>query len=410
MVKRLQLIVLGIMGRTPLAGVAWQVLHYLEGFRRLGFDVYYVEDTESWPYDPEQNTISDDCSYALGHINSLMSWCGLADRWAYRSAGGETFGLSESQVVRLFERSDALVNLTGATVLRREHLQVPLRIYLETDPVLPQIEVANGSAFYIQMLEAHTHHFTYGENLGAPDCGVPVARFDYRPTRQPIVLDWWTPQPRSSESSHSGSFDGRFTTIASWRQSGKDFELDGDIYTWSKHHEFLKLIDLPGRTPQRLELALAIRGNKREDGRSWAPLCEEDAQAIDLLKSHGWQITDALTLSKDIFPYRDYILESRGEFTVAKDQNVRLKSGWFSDRSACYLAAGRPVITQDTGFAKFLRTDEGLFSFNTMDEILAAFEDINSDYARHSESARSIAEEYFRAETVLAKLLKDAGM
>ena len=410
MAKRLQLIVLGIMGRTPLAGVAWQVLHYLEGFRRLGFDVYYVEDTEAWPYDPEQNTISDDCSYAVGHINSLLSWCGLSDRWSYRSAGGETFGLSESQVVRLFERSDALVNLTGATVLRREHLRVPVRIYLETDPVLPQIEVAKGNKFYIQMLEAHTHHFTYGENLGAPDCGVPVGRFDYHPTRQPVVLDWWRHQPHSFRPPNSRSFDGRFTTIASWRQSGKDFELNGDTYTWSKHHEFLKFIDLPRRTVQRLELALAIRGNKREEDGSWAPLRGEDAQAVELLKSQGWQITDALILSKDIFQYRDYILGSRGEFTVAKDQNVRLGSGWFSDRSACYLAAGRPVITQDTKFAKFLPTGEGLFSFNTMDEIIAAFDAINSDYARHSRSAGSIAEEYFRAETVLAKIVQDTGL
>jgi len=312
--------------------------------------------------------------------------------------------------VRLFEHSDVLVNLTGATVLRREHLQVPVRIYLETDPVLPQVEIAKGSAFHIEMLEAHTHHFTYGENLGAPDCGVPVNRFDYRPTRQPIVLDWWTRETRLAGPANCRPFDGRFTTIASWRQSGKDFELNGDIYTWSKHHEFLKFIDLPARTMQPLELALAIRGNKRKDDGNWVALYDDDAQAMDLLQSHGWQITDALGLSKDIFPYRDYILGSRGEFTVAKDQNVRLQSGWFSDRSACYLAAGRPVITQDTGFGKFLPTGEGLFSFKTMDEIIAAFDMINSDYARHSRAAESIAEEHFRAETVLAKLIKDAGL
>ena len=398
------------MGRTPLAGVAWQVLHYLEGFRRQGFDVYYVEDTESWPYDPEQNTISDDCSYALGHINSLMSWCGLADRWAYRSAGGETFGLSESQVVRLFERSDALVNLTGATVLHREHLQVPLRIYLETDPVLPQIEVANGSAFYIQMLEAHTHHFTYGENLGAPDCGVPVGRFDYRPTRQPIVLDWWKPAIPSPMNGDPVSSTGCFTTVANWRQPGKDFEWNGDTYTWSKHHEFLKFLDLPRRTVQPLELALAVRGHRGESEKTWVPLYAEDAEAIQLLKLHGWRITNGMALSKEILSYRDYVLGSRGEFTVAKDQNVRLRSGWFSDRSACYLAAGRPVVTQDTGFGKFLPTGEGLFAFNTMEEIVAAFEAITTDYERHSRVARAIAEEYFKAETVLAKLVEDLGL
>ncbi|HWO40703.1 MAG TPA: hypothetical protein VNO43_02750, partial [Candidatus Eisenbacteria bacterium] len=126
MVKSLRLIVLGIMGRTPLAGVAWQVLHYLEGFRRLGFDVYYLEDTQAWPYDPERNTVSEDCSYAVRHIESLMSWCGLRDRWSYRSAQGRSFGLSDSEVAGLLKRSHALVNLTGGTVLRAEHLQVPV--------------------------------------------------------------------------------------------------------------------------------------------------------------------------------------------------------------------------------------------------------------------------------------------
>ena len=188
-----RLVVLGILGEIPLAGVVWQVLHYLEGFRRLDFDVYYVEDTGNWPYDPEQNTVTDDCTYAVNLIGQLMSAYGWSDRWAYRlgAQGGRTFGLSESQLTRLFEQADVLVNVTGSTVLRHEHLQVPVRIYLETDPVLPQIEIAKGNQSYIDMLNAHTHHFTYGENLGSPDCDVPAGRFTYRPTRQPIVLDWW---------------------------------------------------------------------------------------------------------------------------------------------------------------------------------------------------------------------------
>ena len=410
--RRLRLVVLGMMGRMPLAGVAWQVLHYLEGFRRLGADVYYVEDTGSWPYDPEQNTITQDCRYAIEYISRVMAWGGFQDHWAYRAATRDegTFGLSESEVQRLFDKADALVNLTGSTVLRAEHLQVPVRIYLETDPVLPQIEVARGSRFHIDQLDAHTHHLTYGENLGAPDCGVPVGRFEYRPTRQPIVLDWWTPTTGPATREEPTPSTARFTTVANWRQSSKDFEWRGETYTWSKHHEFLKFIDLPRRTAQPLELALAVKGNRRDGEQAWVPTDPEDAEALRLLTSHGWRVVDAMAVSKNISPYRDYILASQGEFTVAKDQNVRLRSGWFSDRSACYLAAGLPVVTQDTSFSKFLPTGEGLFAFSTIEDAVAAFDAIGSDYARHRGAARAIAEEYFRAETVLAKLVQDVGL
>jgi hypothetical protein len=384
-------IVLGMMGRAPFAGVAWQVLHYLEGFRRLGYDVYYLEDTGDWPYDPEQNTITDDCRYTVNYIARLLAWCGLPGRWGYRAAAQDNrmFGLSEAEVARLLGRAAALVNLTGATVLREEHLRVPVRIYLETDPVLPQIEVAQGREFTIDLLGAHTHHFTFGENLGARDCLVPVGRFTYRPTRQPIVLDWWRP---AGEWKNPGN--GCFTTVASWEQSGKDIEWNGEHYAWSKHHEFLKFIDLPRRTGPEIELALACGDNT----------------AIERLTSHGWRVRDALALSRDLFPYRDYIFGSAGEFTVAKDQNIRLRSGWFSDRSACYLAAGRPVITQDTGFGNILPTGKGLFAFRTMEDVLEALDRIRAAYGAHAKAARQIAEEYFAAETVLASLLERVGL
>ena len=200
------LVILGMMGRMPVAGVTWQVLHYLEGFRRLGFDPYYVEDTGEWSYDPDQNTISEDPTYAVNSIRAVMALHRFPDRWAYRAADGRIFGLRAPELDRLFERAEVLVNLTGATVLRDEHRRVPVRIYLETDPVLPQIEVATGNPFHVDLLSAHTHHFTYGENIGQPDCGVPVSRFPYRPTRPPMVLDWW--------SSAAVSPGPCFTTVA----------------------------------------------------------------------------------------------------------------------------------------------------------------------------------------------------
>ncbi len=403
---RPRLVVLGILGEIPLAGVVWQVLHYVEGFRRLGFDVYYIEDTGNWPYDPDQNTITDDCAYTVNFIGHLMAAYGLPDRWSYRlgAHGSRIFGLSESQFHQLFREADVLVNVTGSTVLRPEHLQIPIRIYLETDPVFPQIEIAKNNPFYRDLLEAHTHHFTYAENLGASDCGVPVGRFSYHPTRQPVVLDWWAPSSLPSEVSNDC-----FTTIANWRQSGKDLEWKGETYTWSKHYEFLKFIDLPRRSKQPLELALALKGDTGNGDKPWASLNPEEAETIRMLTEYGWRTVSGMSLSKQIAPYRNYILSSRGEFTVAKDQNVRLRSGWFSDRSACYLAAGRPVITQDTGFGKFLPTGKGLFSFKTIEEIVTAMELVNADYQRHSRAAQAIAEEYFGAEKVLRKMLDDLG-
>jgi hypothetical protein len=382
-----------MMGRAPFAGVGWQVLHYLEGLRRLRCNVSYIEDTGAWPYDPEQNTITDDCRYTTAYIARLMTWCGLSDCWAYRDAagGGRLVGPAAPGVDELLARADALINLTGATILRDEHLRVPVRIFLETDPVLPQIEVAAGRQFTIDLLEAHTHHFSFGENLGAADCRVPLGRFDYRPTRQPIVLEWWN---TASADFPSPTADGRFTTVASWQQSGKDVEWGGQTYSWSKHHEFLKFLDVPHLAGRPIELALACA----------------DAGALRLLGAHGWRVVDALALSRDILPYRDYIKGSRGEFTVAKDQNIRLRSGWFSDRSASYLAAGKPVITQDTGFGNILPTGRGLFAFTTIDDVLAAVDVIEGDYPGNSGAAREIAAAYFAAGTVLDSLLKRAGV
>jgi hypothetical protein len=400
-------IVMGILGRTPLAGVSWQVLHFLEGFRRLGYDIYYIEDTGGWAYNPLQKTYDDEseythasnCQYAVNYIAKLMSSFGLQNRWAYWSrVDSRVFGLSKTQVLQLFENADALVNLTGSTQLFEEHTRVPVRIYLETDPVTRQIELVQGDRKAIDLLEAHTHFFSYGENFGAPDCSVPLTRFHYHPTRQPIVLDWWTYDARlASELNEQPNVRACFTTIAKWRQPGKDIEWNGETYSWSKHVEFLKFLDLPRRSQQEFELALA-----------WED--EKDEEAIPQLTSQGWRVIDAISLSLNIAPYREYILGSRGEFTVAKDQNIRLRSGWFSDRSACYLAAGKPVVTQDTAFGNILPIGRGLFAFRNMEDILTAIDTIESNYEGHCRAAREIAEEYFAAEKVLGSLMERVGL
>jgi glycosyltransferase involved in cell wall biosynthesis len=203
-----------------------------------------------------------------------------------------------------------------------------------------------------------------------------------------------------------------YTTVSNWRQQGRDIEFNGGTYTWSKHLEFEKFLTAPARVGRPLELALtlvdpAIIQLGPGDAVHAPGVLPEERQR---LVTNGWQLTDAEPLTTDPWVYRDYLRGSRGEFTVAKDQNVRLRSGWFSERSACYLAAGRPVVTQDTGFGRVLPVGEGLFAFNDLDDVAAAFEAIESDYQRHSRAARAIAEEYFRAETVLSQMLRELAL
>jgi hypothetical protein len=392
MTEKLRLIVLGAVGRIPFAGMAWEALQYLEGLRRLGHDVYYIEDTNAWPYDPELDSSSPDCAHAVSYIARVMHWAGLSERWAYRAAepDGSIYGLSEADFKQLFMDADALINWGGSTVLRDEHRRVPVRAFLETDPGGGEILAAKGDPEVLALLNEHTHFFSWAENLGAPGCRLPAGPVTYQPTHMPVVLDWFT--PLDVYPSRDGGGPLRFTTVANWFQPG-EVEWQGEMYAWSKHHQFLKFVDLPRCLGQPVELAL---GSVDED-------------TLELLGSHGWRVVDAAPFGTELLPFREYIFNSDAEFTVAKDVYVRMRTGWFSDRSAYYLAAGKPVVTQDTAFGAFLPTGEGLFSFNTTDEIVEAFERIDSDYLRHSHAARAIAEEYFQAEAVLAKLIEGLG-
>src|SRR5947209_7056633 len=381
----LKIVVAGGIGAMPFAGVTWQVLQYVEGFRRLGHDVFYLEDTGRWPYDPVVDTVCDDAEPAIAYVAALMDRLGPEQDWAYRDVtDGGLHGASERALARWLSDADVLVNVSGVMVLGEEHVRVPARGYLETDPMLPQIEIAQGRQFTIDLLAAHTHHFTYGENFGAPDCQVPIERFTYRPTRPPVILDWWENLDANPE------LDGRaFTTVANWRQTSKDIAWQGRTLTWSKDVQFEPFLGLASRVHVPVELALAVD----DDGTS------------ERLRQAGWRVRGAGPLSKDIDAYRDYIRDSAGEFSVAKEQYAQLRSGWFSDRTACYLAAARPAIVQDTGFGCALPVGEGLFAFETVEDALTAFERVSADYPRQCRAAREIAEQHLRAETVLQELI-----
>lgn len=387
--KRLRLIVLGTMASNPYAGMAWMHMQIAAGLRRLGHDVYYFETTSAWPYDPVRQTSVCDSDYALPYLQRVANSFGLGERWVYRRsyADKEWFGLDRARAEELLARADAVLNISGATRLAEEGLRVGRLVYIGTDPVVHELALAGGDENVRTLLAEHDDFVTYGENIGSPDCPIPPLPGLRAHTRQPILLDLWREGPPTRDT---------FTTVGNWRQVGDDIEYQGVTYYWSKHHEFLKFIDLPRRVNPPLELAMNISRLEPEERR--------------LLEANGWGLLDANDFTTDPWLYRDYVRTSAGEFTVAKDQNVRLRSGWFSERSACYLAAGRPVVTQDTGFGTVLPTGEGLFAFNTMDDILTAFEAIRSDPVRHQRAAQAIAEEYFRAETVLSRLLDDLGM
>jgi hypothetical protein len=385
--NRGKIIVLHFAGRMPLAGIAWQAVHHLLGLRRLGWDPWYVEDSGANPYDPRADSVAMACGYNLAYLRRAMERYGFGERWVYWDAINDVYhGLSRERLRALYAEAAGLINLCGATRLRDEHLACPVRIMIDTDPVYEQIRYARADPAARAYLDAHTHFFSYGENLGAADCPVPLGGIDWRPTRPPVELAEW---PQATAAARC------FGTIGTWENKGKDIELGSERYVWSKHVNFVRFLGLPRRRSDTC-FAIAMR--------------PPDAAVRAAVEGGGWRIVDPRPISADMARYAGFIAGARGELTVAKDIYVRPNSGWFSDRSVCYLAAGRPVITMRTGFAKFYPVGEGLFEFTTEDEALAAIDAIAADYGRHSRAARALAGEYFAADRVLGAVLGAAGL
>jgi hypothetical protein len=396
------------MASNPYAGIAWQDMQYTLGLQRLGHDAYYFEMTSAWPYDPIKASVVNDSTYALTYLNKVAGQFDLDGRWAYRRdySDSEWFGMPRGRAEAILREADAVFNISGATAASTAGLGDNL-ILVGTDPVIEETRIANGVEDTIAHVGAHRASFTYGENIATGRSPLPAFPNLVGPTRQPVLLDYWGipggyPGPPSRDA---------FTTVANWHQDGRDVLFNGETYFWSKDREFLKFIELPRLVDAPIELATTLdeKGELEPPPEGAAPV-ETEESTSQLLERYGWRLADALALTTDPQPYREYVRASRAEFTVAKDANVRLRTGWFSDRSACYLAAGRPVVTQDTGFGDVLPTGRGLFAFSTMDDIVLAIESIQGDYATHSRAAQEIAAEFFRAETVLSKMLADLGL
>lgn len=381
-------VVTGMMFFRPIAGVVYQVLHYMLALRRLGFAPVYVERTGWWLLDPDTGDVSPDPAGSIRAVTRALAPFGLEDAWSLRFLDGSAvsvYGIGDAELAEVCEAAPVLLNVTGTQRLSDELLRCGKKLYIESDPFTAQFDVAMGDKDIRAHLDAHDMLFSFGETMSSPGFPLPLAPYEWHPTRQPVDLSLWG----TSEAPTST----RFTTVTSWHNDDKDRVWDGVVFFWTKGREFRKFLDVAQRWSGRFEMAVTPSPETQED-----------------LLSHGWTTVDALAISCDVGRYRRYIQQSFGEFTVARDQYVRPRTGWFSDRSACYLAAGRPVITQETGFSSVLPTGKGLFSFSTAEDIDAAVEEIMRDPVGNQNAARELAAEYFDADRLVRTMLEQAGV
>ena len=367
---RLTIVVSGMVAGHPhQGGAAWAVLQYVLGFRRLGHDVFLIEPVadmeETWFHQVA-------AEFGIEQTAALL-----------RMDTRDTCGLPFDRLREICRRADLLLNISGMLTDPELTDRIPLRVYLDLDPAFVQLwHAAEG----IDMRFAgHTHFVTVGQAVGQPGCAVPTCGLPWIPTLQPVVLEHW---PAAGPIVHEA-----LTTVGNWRGYGSIEH--GGVHYGQKAHSWRPLMSLPTRTRERFLPALAIHPGERKD--------------LDALAANGWQLLDPAEVAGTPARYRSFILGSKAELGIAKSGYVNSRCGWFSDRSVCYLASGRPVIAQETGFSRFLPTGAGLFAFETAEDVLAAIDEINGDYPRHAQAARALAEEFFDSDKVLGRLLERIG-
>lgn len=382
--SRLRIVVLGYIIRGPIGGMAWHHLQYVRGLVDLGHDVLFLEDSDDYPscYDPQRSVTDTDPAYGLAFADHAFARLGLAACWAYHDAHrGRWHGPAADRAPKHARSAELLLNISGVNPLRDWLREVPRRVLIDTDPLFTQ-------ARHLQDPQArsracsHNVFFTFGENIprgesDAPDDGLP-----WQPTRQPVVLEAWPVTPPPAQSA--------FTTVMQW-DSYSECVIAGRRYGM-KSRSFEPYLDLPRLSGAPLELALGSSNAPRQR-----------------LNEHGWRIVDPLAVTRDPWTYQRYLQRSAGEFSIAKHGYVAARTGWFSERSACYLASGRPVIVQDTGFTAWLPIGQGLHAFNNPDEAALALKEVLADHARHAAAARELAEAYFDSRRVLTALLDRAS-
>jgi hypothetical protein len=364
-----RIVIAGAIAQKPgCAGHAWQFLQYLLGFRRLGWDVCFIDQIGG--ADPVAGR---------RYVGDVMAWAGLEGDWSLGLRDGERAGLGRAQVLERIRDADLLLNVMGFETDPELLGAARLRVFLDTDPGFGQMWHALGLA---DIFAGHDAHVTIAERIGAPDCTVPTCGLDWITTPQPVVLDAW-PVAAAAPG-------GAFTSVASWRGAYGPIDFDGHRYGL-RAHQLRRFAKLPAAAPGRFELALDIHA--------------ADAADAELLRAGGWHLRPPAEVAATPDGYRAYLRGSAGEVMVAKGMYVDSRSGWFSERSTCYLASGRPVLAQDTGLADLYPVGEGLLVFSTLAEAIAGAEELRADPARHAAAARALAEERFDSDRVLGRLL-----
>lgn len=421
MTSRLRIVVSGLIAQHPtLGGVTWDYLQYVLGLSRLGHEVYYFEDSGEWPYNLDGGASGNDWvarqpDRNAAHLAAVLERFGLGDRWAWRFAvDGRWLGLPDARRREVLETADLLLNVSGTIEHPEQYEGVGRRVYIDSDPAFTQVKLVSNFQDFRRRVDAHDVHFSFGEHLAFPErwpATVPLTSHRWLPTRQPVVLEEWRSDVAAGR---------RYTTVMNWT-SYQPLRYRGVTYG-QKDAEFLRFLTLPSRLAGAglaVELEVALAALQHADWQTWRKALPADLRAevaalsaggsrtpADLLEHTGWHVVDPQSACAGLEFYRQYILASRGEWSVAKNGYVVGRPGWFSCRSACYLAAGRPVIVQDTGFQDILPTGLGLLTFATTDEAVAAFRAVESDHERHARAAREIAAAYFDSDHVLADLVE----
>lgn len=393
----MRIVVTGLAATFPYGGVFWDYLQYVLGFHQLGHDALYLEDTGKWCYKPEAGTFvetgEENAKRLADNIARYMPE--LSDKWSFRDGSDQQFGMGRAETIEFCRTADLFIHLSASCVMRDEYFEASRVAFVDSDPMYTQAKLSpasdpshpeyQASLDHVAWLRRHDVFFSFGESVGQPGCLIPRELIPWQPTRQPIAIDRFVDRGIAPSDRRQ-----MLTTVASWNPHEVSVDIAGQTYG-GKSIEFENYMSLPKRLS--LPTELAISGD--------APR--------ERLKANGWNPVDALPVSGEPGVYRDYLANSAGELSTAKHAYVASRSGWFSCRSAVYLALGVPVVVQDTGFTAHIPSGRGVFAFTNEDEAVAGVEAIVADPVKQSQAAQEMARAYFDARRVLPRFI-DAAM
>lgn len=392
--EKLRIIVGGFIGLYPTGGVTWDYIQYPLGLKLLGHEVFYIEDTGQYSNYRLNDLPWDDPSDTVEYLSDTMAAFGMSNQWAYRDTfSGKCYGMPVERVREVCATADIFINVSESTICRDEYLNIPKRVLIDSDPMFTQLQTNQEQTvdprYRVKKIPitAYNYHFSFGENIGAEDCRIPTLEINWLTTRQPVCLDYWGTAVKDTKAARTS-----FTTVMNWSTRTK---LEFQDEAWGqKDVEFKKFISVPHLFPDlEFKIILAVSAAFKK---------EINASAIE---QYGWQVLHPSDTIGTTEAYKTFIQTSSAEFSVAKETYVKSNSGWFSGRSACYLAAGKPVVTQDTQWSKYIPSGEGLFSCTDLETAAMAIKEVTGDYEKHAKAARDIGYEYFDSGKVLTHFL-----